>query len=115
MHDDARVRKFMNDNNLDQASLAAAARVSQPTVSRALNGSPQRRGRAYLKLLAYVGTSSGKEAPSISGKKRVGRAFEKIWDGSDAHATVVAKIIGDLAGLAPSPALRRHLEHRKRA
>lgn len=116
MQDNVRIREFIKEKGLDQPSLAAAAQVSQSTVSRALAGSPQRRGRAYRKLLAYIGTASSKQEPSVTGKKRVARAFEKIWDGSDIHAVVVAKIIEDLAGLAPSPRLlRRHLEQRKRA
>ncbi|MGB8768943.1 MAG: helix-turn-helix transcriptional regulator [Candidatus Korobacteraceae bacterium] len=116
MHDEAaQIRDFMQRNGLNQGSLAAAAGVSQPTVSRALVGGPQRRGRAFLRLLAHVGTARVNNPPSATAKKRVARAFEKIWDGSDVHAAVVARIIEDLAGLTPSPALRRRLEQRKRA
>ncbi len=116
MQDEAeQIRRYMKLKGLDQASLAAEARVSQPTVSRALAGTPQRRGRAFRRLLAHVGAQSKQAPPSIMGKKRVARAFEKIWDGSEAHAAVVSKIIEDLADLTPSPTLRRRLEQRKRA
>ena len=100
---------------MDQASLAAAAGVSQPTVSRALGGTPLRRGRAYRRLLAFVASRTDRSSPSMRGKKRVARAFETIWDGSEVHAAVVAKIIEDLDGLTPSRELRRRLEQRKRA
>jgi hypothetical protein len=116
MHEESKtIRDYMRRNNLDQATLAAEASVSQPTVSRALAAVPERRGRAFLKLLAYVGAQNGKIPPSITGKKRVARAFERIWDGSEAHAAVVAQIIEDLADLTPSPTLRRRHEQRKRA
>ena len=116
MHDEAtQIRQYMEREGLDQASLAAAAGVSQPTVSRALAGTPLRRGRAYRRLLAHIGGRSKDNPPSVAGKKRVARAFEKIWDGSEVHAAVVAQIIEDLVGLTPSRELRRRLEQRKRA
>jgi len=116
MQDEAtQIRTYMSKNALDQATLAAEAGVSQATVSRALAGSPERRGRAFLRLMAYVGKQSENAEPSVAGKKRVARAFDRIWDGTDAHATAVAQIIEDLAGLTPSKALRRRLEQRKRA
>lgn len=111
----AQIRAYMKKNALDQAKLAAEAGVSQATVSRALAGPPERRGRAFVRLLAHVGKQGEGTEASVTGKKRVSRAFERIWDGTDAHATAVAQIIEDLAGLTPSKALRRRLEQRKRA
>lgn len=111
----AQIRAYMKKNALDQGTLASEAGVSQATVSRALAGSPARRGRAFLRLLAHVGKQGESTEPSVTGKKRVARAFERIWDGTDAHATAVAKIIEDLAGLTPTTSLRRRLEQRKRA
>lgn len=108
------ILRLMKREGLDQAALAAAAGVSQPTVSRALTTEPVRRGRAYRKLLAYVTGRSGKKPLATSGTKRVAKAFEKIWDGSDVHAAIVAQIIKDLAGLAPSRELRKRFGDRKR-
>jgi transcriptional regulator with XRE-family HTH domain len=111
----AQIRAYMTKNALDQGTLASEAGVSQATVSRVLAGLPARRGRAFLRLMAHVGRQGEGTEPSVAGKKRVARAFERIWDGTDAHATAVARIIEDLAGLTPSKALRRRLEQRKRA
>jgi len=106
---------FMRREGLDQAALADAAGVSQPTVSRALSRTPLRQGAAYRKLLAYIAARTGGPQPEIArGKRRVTAAFERIWDGSDVHAAVVAQIIEDLAGLRPSRELRKRSEHRKR-
>ena len=105
----------MRRERLDQAALAQAAGVSQPTVSRALSGAPVRQGAAYRKLLAYIDARSGRHRPDIErGKRRVTKAFEKIWDGSEVHAAIIAQIIEDLAGLRPSRELRKRREHRKR-
>lgn len=116
MHDEiALIKRYMRQKHLDQAALASEAGVSQATVSRALAGIHERRGRAIRQLLSHITVRAGKAPASVTGKKRVASAFEKIWDGSDAHAAAVAKIIEDLAGLTPSPTLRRRLEQRKRA
>lgn len=105
----------MRRERLDQAALADAAGVSQPTVSRALSRTPMRQGAAYRKLLAYIDARSGRQQPELErGKRRVTSAFEKIWDGSEVHATIIAQIIEDLAGLRPSRELRKRREHRKR-
>jgi hypothetical protein len=98
----------MQREALDQATLAEAAGVSQPTVSRALMGGERvRRGRAYRRLLSFVAARTKMNRSSTAGTKRVTSAFEKIWDGSDVHAAAIAQIIEDLAGLTPSPALRK--------
>lgn len=113
MHNErAEILQFMEDEDLGQSSLADAANVSQATVSRALGHKPLRRGRAYLRLLSYVRSKRRKKP--LGGKNRVAKAFERIWDGSDVHAEVIAQIIEDLGGLRPSQELRRRVEHRRR-
>jgi len=108
------VRGYMHRHRLDQARLAAAAGVSQATVSRALTGAPLRRGRAYRKLLAYIENKIAPTPKPSRGKRQVAKAFEEIWDGSDIHAAVIAQIIHDLAGLRPSQELRKRLGGQKR-
>lgn len=96
--------KFMTMHGLSQQSLATAAKVSQSTVSRALQGACQRHGNARHKLCIYAGLRE--PIPRYTGKsgiKRVVEAFTGIWDGSDAHASAVARVIEALAGLKASP------------
>lgn len=115
MHEADRIREYMRREALGQAELAEAAGVSQSTVSRALmRGEPQRRGRAYRRLLGYVVARSAQNRAPTTSRRRVAQAFERIWDGSTVHAAVIAQIIEDLAGLMPSRALRKRFGDRKR-
>src|SRR5579862_7868661 len=94
------VRQFMEKAGLSQSQLAKQARVSQPTVSRALSRQPGRSGRARNRLFNFIQKKS-----SASGGQRQGvvmQAFERIWDGSAVHAEAVAKVIDAMQGLKPS-------------
>jgi hypothetical protein len=64
--------------------------------------------------MAYVNQHSDAGETANIGTTLVTAAFEKIWDGSDIHAAVVAQIIEDLDGLTPSLALRKRFGVRKR-
>jgi predicted transcriptional regulator len=94
------VRQFMEKAGLSQSQLAKQARVSQPTVSRALSKEPGRSGRARNKLFIFIHNKSS----SNGGQKQgvVMQAFERIWDGSAVHAEAVAKVIDAMQGLKPS-------------
>lgn len=105
MHDDARakVRQLLAQNGLSQAKLAERAGISQSTVSRALHGSSQRHGRARSKLFTYAQNQETTEGIlAEDGPKRVVKAFDRIWDGTDAHAAAIVKILNALAGLRPA-------------
>jgi transcriptional regulator with XRE-family HTH domain len=98
-----RIRECLRKNGWSQALLAAKAGVHQSTVSRALEGITERHSKARHRLALYVeGQESTDQGPKDGGAKRVINAFNKIWDGSDTHATSIAKIIGALAGLRPT-------------
>ena len=101
------LRVFMQKHKLTQEDLAAKAKVSQATVSRALYGPPQRHGRATMRLLQYASIHLSATGPKVTGADRVIRAFRKIWDGSDVHAFAVAKIIEALEGMKPSGGARK--------
>ncbi|MBZ5670949.1 MAG: helix-turn-helix transcriptional regulator [Acidobacteriia bacterium] len=92
----------MAKHGLSQDQLARRARVSQSTVSRALRGAPSRHSQARHRLLscARIGESAV-DSSTKGGIRRVVKAFNEIWDGSDAHADAVVNIIGALAGLRP--------------
>jgi predicted XRE-type DNA-binding protein len=115
MHKDIHdiLRRFVARTGMGQAALAEAAGVSQPSVSRALRRRPSRWGRAHEKLFQYIkaqGQPLGKKRGK--GDERVAAAFKAIWDGSEAHASVVMRLISDLEGMEVSPRLRRRLERK---
>jgi transcriptional regulator with XRE-family HTH domain len=89
------LHEFMDARGLTQVDLAKAAKVSQSTVSRALRGIPDRRGRARKRLFEYAGITTI-EASAIDARRRVLQAFEKMWNGSDTQAAAVAKVIDAL-------------------
>jgi transcriptional regulator with XRE-family HTH domain len=92
----------MRRNGWSQAQLAAKAGVNQSTVSRALQGITERHSKARHRLSLYLEEKELTDRVSKEGGvKSVMKAFNGIWDGSDAHAVSVAKIIGALAGLRP--------------
>jgi transcriptional regulator with XRE-family HTH domain len=98
-----RIRECMRENGWSQAELADKAGVHQSTVSRAIEGRAARHSKArhrlavFVEQLQRVDQGTGKD-----GAKRVMRAFNEVWDGTDAHAASIAKIIGALAGLRPA-------------
>jgi hypothetical protein len=93
----------LRKNGWSQAQLAAKAGVHQSTVSRALEGITDRHSKARHRLALYVEEKEpAARGVEESGAKRVMSAFNRIWDGSEAHVTIVAKIIGALAGLQPT-------------
>ena len=100
-----RLRSFMRERQLTQKSVAKAAKISQSTVSRALQGHFERQGRARAKLFTYMHNESLNEGLSGKGKDKVVRAFDSIWDGSEEHAVAIAKIIKASGGLLPAKRL----------
>jgi transcriptional regulator with XRE-family HTH domain len=94
------LKKIMGMHGLSQMSLAQRAGVSQSTVSRALKGLPLRYGRARSKLISYA-VSDLKSEKITDGAEQIVDAFQRIWDGSEAHAAAVVKVIEALEGLHP--------------
>lgn len=93
---------LIQSRRLSQKSIAKAAKVSQASVSRALRGHIERQGRARTKLFNYIHQELQNEVLSGTGKEKVVKAFENIWDGSEEHAAAIAKIIRASGGLLPA-------------
>jgi transcriptional regulator with XRE-family HTH domain len=89
----------MQRRGYSQSTLARAAGVSQSTVSRALQGKHERQGAALLKLFSYAGLIRATEAQGGGSEERVLNAFQRAWDGTEAHAEAVARVIDALGGL----------------
>lgn len=98
---------LIQSKHLSQESIAKEAKVSQATVSRALRGRLERRGRARTRLFNYIHQESQNEELSGTGKEKVIKAFENIWDRSEEHAAAIAKIIRASSGLLPRKTPRR--------
>ena len=96
---------LIQSRHLSQKSIAKAAKVSQASVSRALRGHIERRGRARARLFNYIHQELQNEVLSGTGKEKVIKAFEKIWDRSEEHAAAIAKIIRASGGLLPAKRL----------
>jgi transcriptional regulator with XRE-family HTH domain len=86
-----------------QKELARRAKVSQPTVSRALNRQARRHGIALSKLFSYAKIdewTAPQSTPDIH--VQVVAAFDRIWDRSPDHAAAIVKVIDALADLRPA-------------
>jgi hypothetical protein len=95
------LRELMAREQLNQLQMSVLAKVSQATVSRALSGIRKRRGKAHARLFTYVRAVLAEHAEAATGMKAVNRAFENIWDGSEVHASAVARVIDAMDGLLP--------------
>lgn len=93
------LRAYMDMSRLSEQDLARAAGVSQSTVSRALNATAVRRGKARARLFKYCGINEYLEHTPDRVREVVMGAFERVWDRSDDHAAAIAKVIDALADL----------------
>lgn len=91
------IRELLSREGLSQSMLAQRAGVSQSAVSRAVSGSAMRNGRARRKLVEYMRQAQGLPAP-----RPTLNAIAATWDGSEAHAEALAKLILASGGLWPS-------------
>jgi transcriptional regulator with XRE-family HTH domain len=97
----SQLRFFMERERLTQASLARAAGVSQPTISRALRGVCTRHSRARAKLFNYAGISWKNDRLNVvRAAERLVAAFDRLREHSDVHADTIVRIIDALADLA---------------
>lgn len=91
------IRGFLSREGLSQSILAQRAGVSQSAVSRAVSGSAMRNGRARRKLVEYMHQAQEPPAP-----RPTLDAIAATWDGSEAHAEALARLILASGGLWPS-------------
>jgi transcriptional regulator with XRE-family HTH domain len=107
------IKRYMEANNLSQNKLAKRAKISQPTVWRAINRKPLRHGGARAKLFTLIGIN---ELDGLSTqtdpRKRVLAAFDKVWNQTEAQADAIIRVIdalGDLSQLSRS--LKKEIGH----
>jgi transcriptional regulator with XRE-family HTH domain len=90
--------EIMAERGLNQADLAAEAKVNQSTVCRALKRPSKRLSRAQKRLYEYARVSPYAHKEE-DGTRSVLKAFERIWDRSEEQALAVAKVIDALGSL----------------
>jgi transcriptional regulator with XRE-family HTH domain len=93
-----RLENLMRDRQLTQGDVAAAAGVSQATVSRVLHRHPQRSGAAYLRLCSYI---QAQAIPDDGAPAHLVAAVRRTWDGSERHAAALAELIDASSRLWP--------------
>jgi transcriptional regulator with XRE-family HTH domain len=79
---------YMRATGESQAAIAERAGVSQAAVSRALNGTPERNGKARAKLFIFMQQAVASLAPPPAVV-----ALRDVWDGSEEHALALAALI----------------------
>src|SRR5712692_1802757 len=100
------LNRIMGERGLSRADVAAGAKVSEATVSRILRGKTIGYGQARKRLFEFA-TTFDAATEGEPGTKKVVKAFNRIWDGSDERASAVAKIIVALGALCPDTRPKR--------
>jgi len=96
---------YLRQDLRSDAEIARKSGVSQPTVWRLRNGGQQRARTSsqFSKLCSFYGVTELKPTmPEASFESALKDAIMSIWDGSDAHARALIKVLRSLKGLAPT-------------
>lgn len=98
------IRDRLSKRLITQTELESETRIDQSQISRILSGRYSRTSKNVLKLCKYAKnrfpdavTSKVTETPHPV----LLEAIQTTWDGSEAHAQALAKIIRSLAVLTP--------------
>lgn len=84
---------------ITQQRIASELGVSQSQVSRVFSAAARRRSRVYERVCKYVeGAGCGTPAPARS--QALMEALHAVWDGTETHAQLIARVIQSLAGLS---------------
>jgi transcriptional regulator with XRE-family HTH domain len=103
-----RLRILMEVGGLGQEEVARAARVSQPTVCRALQRGYSRRSKSRQRLEKYINITELKLHKKTKLPTEVSSAINQVWDKTETHAQLIAKVIRALEGFVPRTILEEH-------
>ncbi len=101
------LRKFMDKNSITQETLSEKVGVSQASVCRALRTSCGKVGPAQEKIFIYAGLSEYIIPDIKDPKDLVLTAFHRSWNGTKAHAEMIAKVIDAMAEYSPYSSTNR--------
>jgi DNA-binding phage protein len=74
-------------------SIANECGMGQSTVYRALNGNPKRMSKALYKLCNYANIDTKNITSEPENCTILMTALKQVWDGSEAHAKRLAKLL----------------------
>lgn len=86
------LEKYLEKHQLSQVEFGQVAKVSQPVVSRILNGEWQRTTPSIVKIANLIDVNVITEVDPRK-SKRLMKALGKVWDGSHRSEVALAKII----------------------
>ncbi|KHS05257.1 hypothetical protein RM61_22430 [Xanthomonas phaseoli pv. phaseoli] len=75
------------------SAIARATKLGQPQVYRNLFGSPKKVSRTMQQLCAYADVDAYEGTSDPSESKVLMEALATVWDGTDAHAKRLAKLL----------------------
>lgn len=93
----AAVIQYLTENNLSQNELAEMADVSQPAISRAVNGNWKMYSRSLRKVGQLVGIAPNFADPR--GSDLLMNALGRLWDGSPTQEKQLAEFLTNVADL----------------
>ncbi|NVJ65368.1 MAG: helix-turn-helix domain-containing protein [Gammaproteobacteria bacterium] len=88
----AKLKSHMRKKRHNQKDVEAITGVSQPLISRALNGDWKVLSPKIKILCDYCGLAIKKDIDPKSSKKLM-KAIEKVWDGSKRQEAAIASVI----------------------
>ncbi|WP_426803424.1 hypothetical protein [Xanthomonas campestris] len=75
------------------SAIARASKLGQPQVYRNLFGRPKKVSRTMRQLCEYAGIDAYEGTADPSESKVLMEALATVWDGTDAHAKRLAKLL----------------------
>lgn len=93
------LRAAMSTKGDTQTSLGKRLNVDQAKICRVLNGQFRRVTPAVAKLCQYADIDPVKRRDPASNATLMA-ALGDIWDGSERHATTIARLLRDIAAIA---------------
>ena len=94
------LRTIFADRNMTQSHIAEATGIHQSQVSRILRGRFARIDGNVKRICKYANIKPGKIGSDPSGNRVLMDALRGVWDGTDEHARLIARILKDIGALS---------------
>lgn len=88
------IRECLSRRGIEgSTAIARAANLGQPQVHRNLYGRPKRVTKTLIALCKYACVERHEEASDPSQSQVLMQALANVWDGTDGHARLLAKLL----------------------